>query len=98
MFSRKATSVTMELVEARNYFAAINYGDRVTGTIDPVSEVEEYTFSASAGNNIEIGLLGTAIDNGFFAKATIKYPSGGTLTTINQGDTSHSFQNLLESG
>src|SRR3954469_8747700 len=98
MHSHRTKLALIEAIEPRRYFAAIGYGSRVTSTIDPVNEVEEYTFTANAGNNIIVGLLGTAIDNGFFAKATVKLPSGGTMATLNQGDTSHPFENLGESG
>ncbi len=56
---------------------ALTLGDRVTDAIDAPADVDEYTFSASAGDIVSIGLAQiTGFDAGIQARAVLFDPNG----------------------
>jgi tricorn protease-like protein len=67
---------------------AMNVGDVVAGTIAAVAEVDEFTFTANAGDGVTVALAETAGFIGDGAVASLFSPSGAEVGTVAGGGAS----------
>jgi hypothetical protein len=81
----RARRLVVEPLESRCLLAAIGLGECTSGTISTASEVDVYTFSATANSVIALAVADT-YSSPFQPYADLYTPTGGLLGTVWYGD------------